>query len=136
MRNTRSNTRLWTFGTIALGVAALALVLGTLFASSNAAAQAIGPDVQADSVTVMISDGAIDVPRTVAAGATTFEVTNSGQNAHGLAIGADPSSPVAILEGRLEADQSETLTAELTPGSYMAYCPVEGHQESAEFTVE
>lgn len=92
---------------------------------------------QTDTVAVTVSSGSVDVPETVAAGAATFEVTNNGQESHGFAIGTDPSSsPVASLEGRLEAGQSETLTAQFQPGSYVAYCPVEGHEESAEFIVE
>lgn len=170
MRSKQSNTRMWTFGSIALGVAALALVFTAVFSSTDATATESGVDANpqppaqtsetdaeadtaaADTVAVTITDGAIEVPQTVAAGSATFEVTNDGQEASGFAIGSDLSAPaeVARLESKLEAGQSETLTAELEPGTYMAYLPAEdgqneeGQQEqegqqkqvSAEFTVE
>jgi hypothetical protein len=143
MRSKRSNTRLWTFGSIALGVAALALIFTALFSSTDAAAQATGPEVEkaaADTVAVTVTDGAIEMPQTVAAGSVVFDITNNGQEAHGFAIGSDVSAPAeaASLEAALEAGQSETLTAELEPGTYTAYLPVEGGQAqvSAQFTVE
>lgn len=159
---------MWTFGSIALGVAALALVFTTVFASTDATATESGVDenpqppaqtseieaeadtAAADTVAVTISDGAIEVPQTVAAGSATFKVSNDGQKAHGFAIGSDLSAPaeVARLESQLEAGQSETLTAELEPGTYTAYLPLQDNQEqgeegpeqtaqvSAQFTVE
>ena len=160
MRNKRDSTRLWIFGSIALGVAVLAVVLGTVLSSADATATERAVDTktpppteqsntpsaeegakmqatQADTVVVTISSGSINVPETVAANAAAFEVTNSGQASHGFAIGTDlSSSPVASIDNRLETGQSETVTVQLQPGSYVAYCPVEGHQESAEFVVE
>jgi hypothetical protein len=163
MQSKRSNTRLWTFGAIALGVAALALVFTTVFSSMDATATESGftesgldsnaePPAQtsdmnvpadtatADTVAVTLTDGAIDVPQTVAAGSVVFDVTNDGQETHGFAIGSDLTAPaeVASLDGTLEAGQSKTLTAELEPGTYMVYLPVEGSQAqvSAQFTAE
>lgn len=140
-------------GTIALGVAALALVLGTVFSAPDAAATSRDADAQAptmeastpqqsaadtevDTVAVTVSEDGIDMPETLAEGAATFEVTNNGQQAHGFAVGTDPSAATAArLENPLEAGQSEMLTTALSPGSYVAYCPVAGHDESVEFTV-
>jgi hypothetical protein len=153
MRSKRSKTRLWTFGSIALGVAALALIFTALFSSTDAAAQGTQSDIEAenaaaDTVAVTITGGAIDVPQNVDAGETVFKVTNDGQEAHGFAIGSDLTSPaeVASLESKLEAGQSETLTAKLEPGTYMAYLPTQDSQGqgeeqqaaqvSAQFTVE
>jgi hypothetical protein len=148
MQNKQSNMRIWTIGRIALSVAALALLFTAAFTSTDAAAQVTGADEEADAaaadtVAVTLSDGAIQVPQRVAAGAIVFEVTNEGQAAHGFAIGSDPSAPaeVARLNGQLEAGQSETLSAELEPGTYTAYLPGQASQEhvalvSAQFIVE
>lgn len=148
MQNKQSNMRIWTIGRIALSVAALALLVTAAFTSTDAVAQATGPDVEADTaaadtVAVTLSDGAIQVPQRVNAGATVFEVTNEGQEAHGFAIGSDPSAPaeVARLDRQLEAGQSETLSAELEPGTYTAYLPAQVSPEqvalvSAQFIAE
>jgi hypothetical protein len=147
MRNKQSNVRRCTVGRVALRIAALALLL-IAAVSNDAAAQITGADAEAvaaaaDTVTVTLTDGAIRVPQRVDAGATVFEITNEGQAAHGFAIGSDPSAPaeVARLNGQLEAGQSETLSADLEPGTYTAYLPAQDSQEdvalvSARFTVE
>ena len=75
-------------------------------------------------VHVSLTEFKIEMPTTVAAGLTTFTVTNTGSDRHGFEI-----------EGRgierkmtLEAGQTKTLRVELTPGTYEAYCPVDGHK--------
>lgn len=153
MKDKRGNTRLWTFGTIALGVAALALILGTMFSMSNASPtssavdsdpqpanqaqsveQAVETGSKTGSVEVTVLQGTLEVPKTLSAGSVTFKITNTGPQAHGFAI----SGPVETsLDSKLSAGQAETLGAKLQPGTYVAYCPVGNHQarERATFTV-
>jgi hypothetical protein len=171
MRNTRNSSRAWTFGSIILGVAALAFVFTTVFSSTDAAATSastndseMGPNPEpptqtsamnatadsatADTVAVTLSEETIEIPETIDTGEIVFKVTNDSQAAHGFAIGSDLSAPaeVARLDESLNAGQSETLSANLKPGTYMAYYPVQNDtgqadqdqsaQVSTQFTAE
>lgn len=93
-------------------------------------------------VEVTVSRGTLSVPKVVppapkAVQGISFVVSNYGHQRHSLAISAAGSSDFVRVEGSVEAGTSNMLTADLKPGSYTAYCPVEGHQarEQAEFTV-
>lgn len=130
----------WSFRLIALSLAFAffmatgTVVLGTGISSPDAPSSTV-ESPQADTVEVVLSDGSLNAPSTVASGSVTFVVQNQGQEAHGFAL----SGPVkAGLEKQIAAGQEQTFTAELKPGSYMAFCSVEGHrqQESAEIVVE
>jgi hypothetical protein len=84
-------------------------------------------------------EGTLAIPETVSADSTVFRVTNDGQQEHGFAVSTALSAPPEVrLDGPLAAGQSEVLSAELQPGTYIAYCPVDDHQarERIDFTVE
>jgi uncharacterized cupredoxin-like copper-binding protein len=64
----------------------------------------------------------------VKAGEVTFKMTNDGQTAHSLEI-EDVNGEDVEIEGDVSPGQSGTLTANLKPGTYEFYCPVDSHKE-------
>ena len=64
----------------------------------------------------------------VKAGDVTFKMTNDGQTTHSLEI-EDVNGQDVELEGDVSPGQSGTLTANLKPGTYEFYCPVDSHKE-------
>ena len=65
----------------------------------------------------------------VKAGEVTFKMTNDGQVTHSLEIEAVTPGHDQELEGDVSPGQSGTLTANLKPGTYEFYCPVDNHKE-------
>jgi uncharacterized cupredoxin-like copper-binding protein len=64
----------------------------------------------------------------VKSGEVTFKMTNDGQTTHSLEI-EDVNGQDVELEGDVSPGQSGTLTANLKPGTYEFYCPVDSHKE-------
>jgi uncharacterized cupredoxin-like copper-binding protein len=74
----------------------------------------------------------------VKSGEVTFKMTNDGQTTHSLEI-EDVNGQDVELEGDVSPGQSGTLTANLKPGTYEFYCPVDSHKEmgmTGEITVK
>jgi uncharacterized cupredoxin-like copper-binding protein len=65
----------------------------------------------------------------VKAGEVTFKMTNDGQVTHSLEIEDVTPGHDQELEGDVSPGQSGTLTANLKPGTYEFYCPVDSHKE-------
>jgi uncharacterized cupredoxin-like copper-binding protein len=65
----------------------------------------------------------------VKAGQVTFKMTNDGQVTHSLEIEDVTPGHDQELEGDVSPGQSGTLTANLKPGTYEFYCPVDNHKE-------
>ncbi len=90
------------------------------------------------AVAVSLTEWAIEMPSTLPAGPTTFELTNVGEFPHTIEIEGEGIE----VEGEvIEAGQSTTLEVDLAPGTYTVYCPVgDGrHREQGmelELTVE
>lgn len=88
-----------------------------------------------DPVMVTVAEDSLTLSTTtLSSGSHSFEVTNEGRGAHSFAL----TGPVEkSLKGEVAAGKTKTLEASLKPGTYTAYCPVEGHREteSVEFTV-
>ena len=72
----------------------------------------------------------------VKAGKVSFAVTNTGATMHGIAISPVPvKAPGGVLDDasmigigkHLDAGQSQTISVDLTPGSYELICHVPGH---------
>jgi uncharacterized cupredoxin-like copper-binding protein len=61
-----------------------------------------------------------------AAGSQTFAVANAGKETHGLVIEGN-GTQVKLPNDLARGDRS-TLTVELKPGTYTAWCPVDGHK--------
>ena len=77
------------------------------------------------AVEVLLRDDGIEMPDEIPGGAVVFEVTNSGTTNHGFAIdGVDGSID------SLGPDGLETLRAELEPGTYTVFSPVEGDRDA------
>jgi uncharacterized cupredoxin-like copper-binding protein len=65
---------------------------------------------------------------TVKAGDVTFSLKNDGQVEHSLEI-EDVNGGDVEIEGDVAPGSSGTLTANLKPGTYEFYCPVDSHKE-------
>jgi uncharacterized cupredoxin-like copper-binding protein len=65
---------------------------------------------------------------TVKSGEVTFNLKNDGQVTHSLEI-EDVNGKDVELEGEVSPGSSGTLKANLAPGTYEFYCPVDGHKE-------
>ena len=86
------------------------------------------PTVTAEtgSVEVKLTEFKIEMPTTVAAGSTTFTVTNTGSDVHSFEI--EGNGLEKALATQLQAGQTTTLQVTLKPGTYKVYCPVDGHK--------
>jgi len=78
-------------------------------------------------VQVTLLDGEIEMPDTLTAGATIFEISNVGALVHNLEI--EGQGIEEVLENDLQPGESATLTVDLQPGTYEVYCPVADHAE-------
>src|SRR5687767_5186097 len=79
------------------------------------------------TVQVTLVDYRIEMPASLPAGMTTFEIRNSGQRDHNFEIegqGIEQKLPTSLKSG-----QSGTLEVDLRPGTYTVYCPVGNHAE-------
>ena len=85
------------------------------------------PDADETTVEVVLLDGEIQMPATLAAGPTIFEVMNNGQMMHNLEI--EGQGIEAMLDEDLNPGESGTMEVDLVPGEYVAYCPVADHRE-------
>jgi uncharacterized cupredoxin-like copper-binding protein len=65
---------------------------------------------------------------TVKSGNVRFNLKNDGQVTHSLEI-EDVNGQDVELEGDVSPGSSGTLTANLKPGTYEFYCPVDSHKE-------
>ena len=73
------------------------------------------------TVQVRITDQGIEMPSSLPAGATTFEVTNSGSSEHSFGL-AGPGG-VQKLEEPLKPGESASLEVPLGSGTYRVYSP-------------
>ena len=74
----------------------------------------------------------------VKSGEVTFNLKNDGQTTHSLEI-EDVNGQDVELEGDVSPGQSGTLKANLAPGTYEFYCPVDSHKQmgmTGEITVK
>ena len=77
------------------------------------------------AVEVLLVDDGIEMPDEIPGGPVVFEVTNGGTADHGFFIdGIDASID------SLPPDGLEELRAELEPGTYAVFSPVEGDREA------
>jgi len=83
------------------------------------------PDADARKVKVTLTDGGLQMPKSLRAGKTAFIVANSGKQKHNFAIEGehlDKSFWFAI-----DPKNSKTMQVDLKPGSYEAHCSVNEH---------
>ncbi len=72
------------------------------------------------------------------AGDVTFNLKNDGQTTHSLEI-EDVNGQDVETEGDVAPGSSGKLTANLKPGTYEFYCPIDSHREmgmTGEITVK
>jgi uncharacterized cupredoxin-like copper-binding protein len=113
----RRNRKLFGVFAISLLVCAAACCL-TLAANAQT-------NSTAAKIEVKLSEYKIDMPDTVPAGSTTFEVTNTGKEVHNFEI---EGNGIEKRVGKLKPGESKTLLVELKAGKYEVYCPVPGHK--------
>ncbi len=101
-----------------------ALFLAFLLSAGIAWAQAGTPP--AAMVEVHLSEYAIQMPETLAAGPTTFVVHNDGGKTHSFKIEGPGTDE--ILSKPVPPQATENLTVTLKPGDYKVYCPIGSHE--------
>ena len=80
-----------------------------------------------EEVLVTLDDFVIEMPDTVRAGVLAFQATNRGTHEHSLEIegqGVEQALPDPVDPGN-----TMQLMADLAPGTYRAYCPIEDHAQ-------
>lgn len=80
------------------------------------------------TVEVRLSEFKIDMPSSIAAGMTTFKVSDTGAVAHNFELqgnGLDKK-----FDTNLKPGETKTLQLELKPGVYTVFCPVGTHREN------
>jgi uncharacterized cupredoxin-like copper-binding protein len=119
-------------------VAALVLIAGGLAAcgdddddgngepTATTAAGGAGSG-EANTVQVSLTEFAIDMPDTLPAGPTTFEVTNDGTVEHNFEVEGEGIEEE--FEANLQPGETMTLEIDLQPGAYNVYCPVGDHHD-------
>lgn len=78
-----------------------------------------------NTVNVTLSEYKIDMPTSLPAGPTTFNVTNSGSKKHTFKI--EGNGIEEKLKSDLKENESGMLRVDLKPGTYKVVCPVMGH---------
>ena len=66
----------------------------------------------------------IDMPSETRAGSVNFVITNEGSEAHSIVVESG-GAVVAELPAPLDPGESTILSADLLPGEYVLYCPLE-----------
>jgi uncharacterized cupredoxin-like copper-binding protein len=114
------------------------IVLGLMLACGNALGQGESPrfpDAETvatatnsakGAVEVKLTEYKIEMPILIGTGATTFNVTNTGNETHGFEI--EGNGIEKALKPRLKRGENGSLQVDLKPGTYKVYCPVIGHK--------
>lgn len=101
-------------------------VRATKRAAHKAEAAIAKPDEDARKVEVTLSDGGVQMPKSLPAGKTAFIVRNIGKQGHNFEVeggGIEKSFWFAV-----PPNESKTMQVELKPGTYDAICRAEGHE--------
>jgi len=80
-----------------------------------------------NTVLVSLVDFAIEMPASISPGRKVFEVTNKGTVNHSFGIRGNGID--AKLDSPLIPGATRTLEADLQPGNYQVYCPVDQHRD-------
>lgn len=96
-------------------------------APSGAPSTAPTTDAPVDGQVVIVRDFTLDPIDVTSGTAVSLAVTNEGPTLHNVAIrdeaGTELASTADLREG-----ESETLTADLAPGTYTLFCSLPGHE--------
>jgi uncharacterized cupredoxin-like copper-binding protein len=85
-----------------------------------------GSAAPADTVQVNLTNFNIDMPNTLQAGPTVFQVENAGQSRHNFEV--ERGDIEKEFEQALAPGAAQTLRVDLEPGEYEVYCPVANHE--------
>jgi uncharacterized cupredoxin-like copper-binding protein len=103
-----------------------ALGQGESPSSADAETAATASNSAKGSVEVKLTEYKIEMPTFIGTGATTFNVTNTGNETHGFEI--EGNGIEKALKPRLKKGESGSFQVDLKPGTYKVYCPVIGHK--------
>jgi uncharacterized cupredoxin-like copper-binding protein len=107
----------------------LAKIFACAFLATLGLAAASGAEeprqAAAAGVEVELSEYAIAMPATLAAGPTTFTLHNTGKKNHSFKI-AGPGID-QLLAKPVRPHETATLQLTLQPGEYKVYCPIGSH---------
>lgn len=104
-------------------LAVLAAALTVFMACGGGGGHESAPAPQEQTVQVSVTDDHIEMPASLPAGMTKFEVKNSGTHEHSFGIegpGGDET-----LEKSIKPGETATLEMALDAGTYRIYCPVD-----------
>jgi plastocyanin len=106
-----------------------ALLIGLVACSSSSgAASPSAAAPSAEAITVSVADFMIEPSELEASGPTvSFEVTNDGPTPHNFTVRND-ADEVVMATADLSVGESETVSAELEPGTYTTFCSLAGHE--------
>jgi plastocyanin len=76
---------------------------------------------------VGLTEYAIQMPLSLAAGPQLFRVTNNGASVHNLQV--EGLGIEETFESNLSPGETQTMRLDLEPGTYQVYCPVSNHRE-------
>lgn len=82
---------------------------------------------QEEAVQVELTEFQINMPSSLPAGSTTFEVANTGSLEHNFEI--EGQGIEEVFETNLQPGETRTLQVDLQPGDYVVYCPVGNHRQ-------
>lgn len=105
------------------GKLALTIIMMVLLAA--VAPLALAQD--ANRVEVGLIEHEINMPDSIPAGPTVFEVTNNGSAPHNFEI--EGQGIERVFEVNLQPGETQTMEVDLVPGSYTIYCPVGNHRQ-------
>ena len=95
----------------------------------TAAAPTGAPDDD-EGIEVILTDYEIQMPDSIFAGNTVFQIINKGEMAHSFAIrGVDAEELVTELDTKLEPGASAVMEVALETGSYDVFCPIGDHDD-------
>ena len=90
-----------------------------------------------NTVAVSLTEFAIEMPKSIPAGPTAFEVTNDGTVEHNFEV--EGQGIEEAFDENLEPGKTRMMELDLEPGTYEVYCPVGDHEAEGmalELTVE
>jgi plastocyanin len=76
---------------------------------------------------VGLTEYAIQMPVSFAAGPQVFRVTNNGASVHNLEV--EGLGIEEAFESSLSPGENQIMRLDLEPGTYQVYCPVSNHRE-------
>ena len=97
----------------------------TTATATGTTATATAAETASAPIQVTLSEYSIEMPATLPAGLTRFEIRNAGQLPHNFEI--EGQGIEKMLEEDLAAGASGLLEVDLQPGTYRVYCPVGTH---------